>query len=81
MICEVLTAILVVSYVVGILALIHAYTRPHSAWVRADRNRGYWLSTMAILTFFAMGVLVAIAYFVGVVPRLAGSTDEAFRKP
>jgi hypothetical protein len=73
-------AIVVVSYVCGVLAILHAISAPQSAWVEADRNRGYWLGTMGVLTLFALGLVAAIAYAVSVVPRLKRDTSTPFRK-
>jgi hypothetical protein len=68
-----MSAFLVVSYLSGAAAIAHAATRPSSAWVHADRQRGYWLTVLITLTLFALGIVAAIAYLVGVVPRFSGA--------
>jgi hypothetical protein len=44
-----MTAILAISYAVGVVAFAHAALRPASAWAHADRQRAYWLSLLGFL--------------------------------
>ena len=78
-----MTTFLVISYLAGIVAILHAAVQPASAWANADRRRSYWLAMLATLTLFAVGVVAAIVYFVGVFPRLVrmnAVVDSPFRK-
>jgi hypothetical protein len=61
-----------ISYLVGGLALVHALTRPPSAWVEADRNKGYWVGILIILTVIGLGIVIGPIYGFGVVPRFSG---------
>jgi hypothetical protein len=72
----------VISYLAGLAIVVHAALQPSSAWVAADRSRPYWLTVLITLTLFALGIVAAIAYFVGVVPGFAKSnaTVSPFRK-
>jgi len=76
------TTILVISYLAGIATVVHASLRPASAWANADRSRGYWMTLLISLTLFALGIVAAIVYIVGVVPGFgsAKATDSPFRK-
>jgi uncharacterized membrane protein len=76
------TAVLILSYVAGVVTIIHAATLPSSKWVNADRSRGYWLTMLVTLTVVALGIVAAIVYLVGVVPGLArtNATENPFRK-
>jgi len=78
----VITAIIVVSYISGAVALVDQLRRPASAWTAADRDRGWWLSATVLLGLFACGLFVGIAYLIGVVPRFATNDgiDPSFRK-
>jgi hypothetical protein len=67
----VITAGIVLSYLVGVIALVDQLRRSPSEWTAADRNRSWWLGTTAVLSLFACGLLVGFAYLVGVVPYFA----------
>lgn len=77
-----LTALIVVCYLITIAAVIDAVRRPSYAWVEADRNRAYWVSGLVFgLLFLPVGILLAIAYAVGVLPRMTESAgSDAFRR-
>lgn len=74
--------ILVISYLAGIVTVIDMVRRPQSAWVAADRDRTWWVSGGVILSVFACGLIVAIAYAVAVLPHFSSETgvDHDFRK-
>lgn len=74
------TSLIVISYVSGIAAILHGFGRPASDWVAADRNRGFWLTTMITGTALGVGLIAAAFYFVGVAPRYTSGVDSAFRK-
>ena len=66
----------------SLIGLIHALTRPQRAWIAADRNKGYWVGSLAIgiLVGWA-GFISAIAYLVGAVPGMSRAvTDRRFDK-
>jgi hypothetical protein len=77
-----IAAILAVSYVTALVALADEIRRPASAWVAADRNRGFWITITIVLGLLGCGVLVAVAYLLIVIPGFAAGdrVDSAFRK-
>jgi cbb3-type cytochrome oxidase subunit 1 len=77
-----ITAWIVISYIVGLAAVIDQVRRPASEWASADRNRSWWIGTTAVAAFFACGVFAALAYFIGVLPRFGqrDGIDEGFRE-
>jgi hypothetical protein len=76
------TLYLTVSYLSGVGAIVHAATRPESEWVRADRSKVSWLTVLGLGTLFAVGIVVALVYAIGVMPLLlakdssSGSSSE-----
>jgi hypothetical protein len=75
-----MVALLITSYVCGVLAFVHGFSRPASQWVGADRNRGFWLGTIATVTVFGLGLIAALAYIIGVLPHYANDANTAFLK-
>jgi hypothetical protein len=77
-----ITGILIISYLAAAAALGDQLRRPASAWVAADRNRGWWIATTTVFGLFACGIVIAPAYLLGVVPRFGNhlAVDDAFRK-
>lgn len=77
-----ITAIFVISYLIGAVTVLDEMRRPHSAWVAADRNRGWWITTSVIFGIAGCGLFMGIAYLVGVLPGLSqsGAVDPSFRK-
>jgi hypothetical protein len=75
-------AICALSLLAAGLTLVDQLRRPASAWTAADRDRSYWATTTFIAGLFACGVLAAIAYAVGVLPRFdqMPSADHGFGK-
>ncbi len=67
---------MVVSYLTGVAALFDAYRRPVAAWEHADRERFHWGSLGAVMTFFAAGIIFAIAYLLLVVPRFGAASES-----
>ena len=73
--------VMILGYACGIGATIHAFAQPHSRWVAADRNRGWWLISMIGFTIFGItGYVVAAVYLIGVVPRFGATSDNSFQK-
>jgi hypothetical protein len=72
----------ILSWVLGAAILFDGLRRPHEAWVHADRERSWWLSTTGALALFGLGVLGALLYGIGVLPRLSTvqPTDDRFRR-
>jgi hypothetical protein len=64
--------VIVISYLVGGLALVHALTRPPSAWIEADRNKGFWVTMLIVLTLVGLGVVIGPIYGFMVVPNFSG---------
>lgn len=77
-----IATIVVCSYAAALVALTDQLRRPQSAWVAADRDRGFWTGMTIVLGLFACGAIIAIVHLLGVLPRFAGSdgVDGAFRK-
>jgi len=77
-----IATIIVISYLAGLGALVDQIRRPASQWVAADRNRGAWISATVLCGFPACGLLVALVYLMGVLPRFSADdrVDAAFRK-
>ena len=76
-----MTVFFVFSYAIGVIAIIHALTRPSHAWVDADKNRPYWIIWMVMATLIGMGVLIGALYGIIVVPGFSNSSGSAeFRK-
>jgi hypothetical protein len=77
-----ITTVLLASYALSVLQIAHMYRRSQSDWVAADRSRGWWLTMTVCLGMFGLGLLTAVIYVVGVLPRFAAATpiDDAFRR-
>jgi hypothetical protein len=58
------------SYIIGIGLTLDQLRRPLPVWEAAGRDRRFWVGASFILAFHGLGEYVAVAYFVGVVPRL-----------
>jgi hypothetical protein len=71
------TLYLTVSYLSGVGAIVHAATRPESEWVRADRSKASWLTILGVGTLFALGIVVALVYAIGIVPLLASKESSS----
>lgn len=54
---------IILLFDIGIAA--DAARRPASVWAAADRNKGFWVTLLAIV-----GVVMVIPYLIGVLPRL-----------
>lgn len=67
-------AIYITSVVAAALALVDQLRRPQSAWVSADRDRGWWTTFTVLCGVFALGVVFALIYLIGVVPRFSGTS-------
>jgi hypothetical protein len=69
------------SYVIGIVVFGDALRRPSLAWAAADRQRGWWLTMIVVSSLMSLGVFVAIAYAVGVLPHFQQQAEvhEGFR--
>jgi hypothetical protein len=75
------TAVLVIGYAITLGALIDALRRPAYDWVVADRNRGYWIAGLGFgLLLLPVGIVLAIGYAIGVLPRLSQPMDSDFRR-
>ncbi len=66
-----MTAILVVSYLVGAAVLFDALRRPAASWVAADRERGFWLGVLGALSVFGLGLVAAALSLCFLVPAFA----------
>jgi hypothetical protein len=66
----VLVSWIAASYIIGIGVALDQLRRPLSVWEAAGRDRSFWVTATFILGFHGLGEYIAIAYFVGVVPRL-----------
>jgi uncharacterized iron-regulated membrane protein len=79
---DVVLAIWVISLVASALTLVDQVRRPSSEWTAADRDRSYWIGATAVAGLFACGLLAALVYAIGVLPRFAGAppSDAAFSK-
>jgi hypothetical protein len=74
----------VFSCICGVAVLVDTFRRPHTQWVAADRNRGWWVGLIFILSFLvALGPLMGLIYLSAIAPRFSKETDydiERFRK-
>lgn len=77
-----ITTFITISYITALAAAADQLRRPASVWAAADRNRGWWVGSTAVLGLVACGVFISLAYLVGVVPNFANDDgiDIAFRK-
>jgi len=72
------TVVALLLEIPAVLALVHALTRPASAWAAADRNRPFWLFFLAFAALIpGFGLPFDIAYAIGVVPRLTTPRDQS----
>ena len=58
------------SYVIAIAIPADQLRRPHAEWEAAGRDRRFWVALTLIFGFHGLGQYAAVAYFVGVRPRL-----------
>jgi hypothetical protein len=66
-----MNTVTVLCYIVNAAVFLFAFTRPTAAWLAADRNRGFWLTILAVLGFLAVpGIIADVAFFILVLPRM-----------
>ena len=74
----------VISCLCGAAVLVDAYRRPHTQWIAADRDRGFWVVLIAFLSFVVpAGPLMGLIYLFAIMPRFSREADydvERFRK-
>jgi len=75
-------AIWVTSLIAAAITVADQLRRPHSQWIAADRDRSYWVSCTVVAGLFACGLVAALVYAIGVLPRFARgpASDAAFSK-
>lgn len=73
-----MNTVAVLCYIVNAAVFIFAFTRPTAAWLTADRNRGFWLTTLAVSGFLAVpGIIADVVFFVAVLPRMLSGGGAA----
>jgi hypothetical protein len=73
------TALFYANVALGIFAALDAIRRPSSAWVAADRDKGWWVTGLICFSWF--GVVTAPLYALVLLPRLMGHGQGRFGKP
>jgi hypothetical protein len=76
-------AYLIFSGLCGAAAVFDALRRPHGQWVAADRNRGWWVTTIVTCGVFGLGPIVGAIYLLAIVPGFSRSHSydaSEFRK-
>lgn len=64
-------AFLVICYIANAIVFVYALTRPSAAWLAADRNRGFWITIIAMCGVLgAVGLAADVAFVLLVLPRL-----------
>jgi hypothetical protein len=72
------TALFYANIALGILTALDAIRRPSSAWVVADRDKGWWVT--GLICFCWLGVVTAPFYGIVLLPRLMGGSHGRFDK-
>jgi hypothetical protein len=72
----------ILSLVVAALAVADQARRSPSEWTAADRERGYWMTWTVLAGLVYLGLVAAIVYAIGVVPRFGhvSASDDGFRR-
>ncbi|VXC15183.1 conserved hypothetical protein [Arthrobacter sp. 9AX] len=71
------TTLTVSFYLLNAAVFILAATRPSSTWLAADRNRGFWLTLMAVAGLLCIpGLLADAAFLIGVLPRMLANRRQ-----
>jgi hypothetical protein len=66
-----MTEYIVLSYIVSAAVTGFALSRPSSAWLHADRDKSWWITSMVVMTLFGpVGLIGAATFLVGVLPRM-----------
>ena len=71
----------VISWICGGVILLDGFRQPQSAWITADRNRGFWMFWLAFASFLALGPLALGFYGLALRPRFAGATTDFHKSP
>ena len=67
-----------ICYMANAAVFVYALTRPSGMWLAADRNRGFWITTLAICGVLgAAGLAADAAFLLLVLPRLLGNGTAA----
>lgn len=70
-------AVLIVICVLTGLCLIDAARRPTAQWAEADRDKGYWVTSLVMSGILVLPAVVLVpAYLIGVLPRFASTTQR-----
>jgi hypothetical protein len=72
-----------ISYIANAAVFVYALTRPSAAWLAADRNKGFWITVLAICGVIGSpGLLADTAFLLLVLPRmLRGGSSAASEDP
>lgn len=71
-----------ICYIANAAVFIYALTRPSGAWLAADRNRGFWITTLAICGVLGVvGLAADVAFLLVVLPRLRASANAVSEDP
>ena len=77
-----MNTVAVLCYIVNAAVFALAFTRPTAAWLAADRNRGFWLTMLAVCGFLAVpGIIADVAFLVAVLPRMLATGGAAGGDP
>ena len=69
------------SYVIAIAIPADQLRRPRAEWEAAGRDRRFWVALTLIFGFHGLGQYAAVAYFVGVRPRLRAVEQARTPRP
>jgi hypothetical protein len=70
-----------ISWICGAVILVDGIRQPQSAWVSADRNRGFWLFWLVLASLIALGPVALLFYWFAVRARFASATATPFTRP
>lgn len=72
-----MTIYVIISWVCGAILVVDGMRRPESQWIRADRDRDFWVWVGAVISFFGLGPFILLAYLIAVVPLFSRSPDQS----
>lgn len=77
-----MTPFILLSYLISAAVTGFALSRPSSAWLRADRDKSWWVSFMVVMTIFGpVGLIAVTAFIVGVLPRMHANRESQTSEP
>lgn len=75
-------AVMITIWVVSGLCVLDAVRRTQAEWAEADRDKGYWVTSLVVSGVLALPALVFVpGYVFGVLPRFTSRGSASQHNP